>query len=72
MDNVDRKEIFRVVVKDKEQYSGRTIKRFQKDRGKQAKPAKDMRPLSLRKAMEGRVAHQTNDSECCRIACLKC
>jgi uncharacterized protein YbdZ (MbtH family) len=51
MDNVDRKEIFRVVVKDKEQYSGRTIKRFQKDRGKQAKPAKDMRPLSLRKAM---------------------
>jgi MbtH protein len=77
MDNVDRKEIFRVVVNNEEQYSiwpdDKKIPEGWREAGKAGERQEcldyisevwtDMRPLSLRKAMEGRAAHQTNDSE---------
>ena len=71
------KEIFRVVVNDEEQYSiwpdDKVIPEGWRDAGKAGEKQEcldyinevwtDPRPLSLRKAMEGRVAHQTDDSE---------
>jgi MbtH protein len=73
--NDDGTEIFRVVVNHEEQYSiwpdDKKIPVGWREAGKTGEKREcldyidevwtDMRPLSLRKAMEGRMAQQTND-----------
>jgi MbtH protein len=75
--NEDGRESFRVVVNDEEQYSiwpdDKEIPEGWRDAGKAGEKQEcldyinevwtDPRPLSLRRAMEKRVAHQTKESE---------
>jgi MbtH protein len=78
MDNKSGKEMFRVVVNHEEQYAiwpdDKKIPEGWREAGKAGEKQEcldyinevwtDMRPLSLRKAMEeGRMAQRTNDSK---------